>query len=83
MTGRRDGTGRTPAAAGEHRAWARELLERLRPAGRDVRGVVDRPTGRPAPRTRSRLPATGTDPSEVVPAHPAVGGLEQPALAGG
>ncbi|MFJ3981772.1 helix-turn-helix domain-containing protein [Streptomyces fungicidicus] len=41
MAGRRDGIRRTPAAAGERAEWARELLEHLRPAGRDVRGVVD------------------------------------------
>ncbi|GGW47746.1 helix-turn-helix domain-containing protein [Streptomyces griseoloalbus] len=41
MTGRNDGTRRTSTAAGEHRAWARELLEHLRPGGRDVRRVVD------------------------------------------
>lgn len=42
MAGRRDGIRRTPeAAAGEHPGWARELLAHLRPAGRDVRRVVD------------------------------------------
>ncbi|MFH9011838.1 helix-turn-helix domain-containing protein [Streptomyces sp. NPDC017943] len=38
MTGREDGTGR--AAIGAEGAWAAELLEHLRPAGRDVRRVV-------------------------------------------
>lgn len=41
MAGRSDGIRRTPETAGEHPAWARELLEHLRPAGRDVRRVVD------------------------------------------
>ncbi|OSP36998.1 PucR family transcriptional regulator, partial [Streptomyces sp. 13-12-16] len=41
MTGRRDGIRQAPRAAGEHPAWARELLEHLRPGGRDVRRVVD------------------------------------------
>ncbi|MFF1277523.1 helix-turn-helix domain-containing protein [Streptomyces marokkonensis] len=41
MAGRRDGIRRTPAAAGEPPTWAHELLEHLRPAGRDVRRVVD------------------------------------------
>ena len=41
MAGRSDGIRRTPDTAGEHPAWARELLEHLRPAGRDVRRVVD------------------------------------------
>ncbi|EFL37613.1 LOW QUALITY PROTEIN: DNA-binding protein, partial [Streptomyces griseoflavus Tu4000] len=41
MAGRRDGIRRTPPAAGERAEWARELLDHLRPAGRDVRGVVD------------------------------------------
>ncbi|WP_369194225.1 helix-turn-helix domain-containing protein [Streptomyces djakartensis] len=38
MTGRENGTGGT--AAGAEGAWAAELLEHLRPAGRDVRKVV-------------------------------------------
>ncbi|MFI2907322.1 helix-turn-helix domain-containing protein [Streptomyces sp. PDY-4] len=41
MAGRRDGIRRTPPAAGERAEWARELLDHLRPAGRDVRAVVD------------------------------------------
>ncbi len=41
MAGREDGIRHTPAAPGEHPAWARELLEHLRPAGRDVGRVVD------------------------------------------
>jgi DNA-binding CsgD family transcriptional regulator len=41
VTGRTDGIRRTPAAAGEQRSWARELLDHLRPGGRDVRRVLD------------------------------------------
>ncbi|TWF89588.1 PucR-like helix-turn-helix protein [Streptomyces capillispiralis] len=41
VTGRNDGKRRPPTAAGEHPAWARELLDHLRPGGRDVRRVVD------------------------------------------
>ncbi|MET7292920.1 helix-turn-helix domain-containing protein [Streptomyces griseoloalbus] len=41
MTGRNDGIRRTPTADGEQQAWAQELLEHLRPGGRDVRRVVD------------------------------------------
>ncbi|GGW97351.1 DNA-binding protein [Streptomyces malachitofuscus] len=40
MARREDGVRRTPAA-GEHPTWAQELLEHLRPAGRDVGRVVD------------------------------------------
>ncbi|SDD92591.1 helix-turn-helix domain-containing protein [Streptomyces prasinopilosus] len=40
MAAREDGIPR-PAAAGGRPGWARELLEHLRPAGRDVRRVVD------------------------------------------
>ncbi|WP_309062357.1 helix-turn-helix domain-containing protein [Streptomyces sp.] len=39
MTG--DGIRRAETAVGEPPTWARELLEHLRPAGRDVRRVVD------------------------------------------
>jgi hypothetical protein len=41
VTGGKDGSRRAGTAAGRHPAWARELLEHLRPAGRDVRRVVD------------------------------------------
>ncbi|MFJ5558565.1 helix-turn-helix domain-containing protein [Streptomyces sp. NPDC093250] len=40
MARREDGIRRTPAAR-EHPTWAQELLEHLRPAGRDVGRVVD------------------------------------------
>ncbi|EPJ34837.1 hypothetical protein STAFG_8120 [Streptomyces afghaniensis 772] len=41
MTGREDGNREQPTPAGPGPAWAEELLEHLRPAGRDVRRVVD------------------------------------------
>ncbi|MEV8596062.1 helix-turn-helix domain-containing protein [Streptomyces sp. NPDC052012] len=41
MAGRRDGVRDTQPAAGEAPTWARELLEHLRPAGRDVRRIAD------------------------------------------
>ncbi|AQS71240.1 helix-turn-helix domain-containing protein [Streptomyces pactum] len=40
MAGRQDGARRWEAGAGEHADWAAELLDHLRPAGRDVRRVV-------------------------------------------
>ncbi|MFB6554419.1 helix-turn-helix domain-containing protein [Streptomyces sp. NPDC056405] len=40
MAGREDGTRQWEAGAGEHADWAAELLDHLRPAGRDVRRVV-------------------------------------------
>ncbi len=40
VAARKDGIPQ-PAAAGEQSGWAQELLEHLRPAGRDVRRVVD------------------------------------------
>ncbi|MET9776540.1 helix-turn-helix domain-containing protein [Streptomyces sp. NPDC006367] len=40
MAGREDGAPRRDAGAGGHDDWARELLEHLRPAGRDVGRVV-------------------------------------------
>lgn len=41
MAGRDDGMRGTPGDAGAPAAWARELLDLLRPAGRDARRVVD------------------------------------------
>ncbi|CAM5627363.1 helix-turn-helix domain-containing protein [Streptomyces pilosus] len=41
MAGRGDGIRGTREAAGDTPGWARELLEHLRPAGRDARRVVD------------------------------------------
>ncbi|MFH8974770.1 helix-turn-helix domain-containing protein [Streptomyces sp. NPDC017890] len=40
MAGREDGTRQCTTGAGEHADWAAELLDHLRPAGRDVRRVV-------------------------------------------
>ncbi|MFE5398365.1 PucR family transcriptional regulator [Streptomyces sp. NPDC056568] len=40
MAGREDGTRQRDAGAGEQVEWAAELLDHLRPAGRDVRKVV-------------------------------------------
>ncbi|MFJ8546139.1 helix-turn-helix domain-containing protein [Streptomyces sp. NPDC093586] len=40
MAGRGDGTRQQDARAGGHAGWAEELLDHLRPAGRDVRRVV-------------------------------------------
>ncbi|MFJ8052698.1 helix-turn-helix domain-containing protein [Streptomyces luteogriseus] len=40
MTGREDGNRQRETQAGTDPAWAEELLEHLRPAGRDVRRVV-------------------------------------------
>jgi hypothetical protein len=40
VAGREDGTRRRTSAAGEHAGWAQELLEHLRPAGRDLNRVV-------------------------------------------
>ncbi|GAA2416738.1 helix-turn-helix domain-containing protein [Streptomyces coeruleofuscus] len=40
MTGREDGNRQRETQAGQGPAWAEELLEHLRPAGRDVRRVV-------------------------------------------
>ncbi|MEU9631911.1 helix-turn-helix domain-containing protein [Streptomyces luteogriseus] len=40
MTGREDGNRQRETRAGTDPAWAEELLEHLRPAGRDVRRVV-------------------------------------------
>ncbi|MFD9937591.1 helix-turn-helix domain-containing protein [Streptomyces massasporeus] len=41
MTGREDDNRQRETQAGTDAAWAEELLEHLRPAGRDVRRVVD------------------------------------------
>ncbi|GAB2746889.1 helix-turn-helix domain-containing protein [Streptomyces bullii] len=41
MAGGEDGTGRDGGTAGARPTWARELLDHLRPAGRDVGRVVD------------------------------------------
>ncbi|MFJ8186836.1 PucR family transcriptional regulator [Streptomyces sp. NPDC096105] len=41
MTGGQDAVRGTATGAAERPGWARELLEHLRPAGRDVRRVVD------------------------------------------
>ncbi|MET9394469.1 helix-turn-helix domain-containing protein [Streptomyces sp. NPDC006624] len=41
MAGREDGNRQQETPAGASPAWERELLEHLRPAGRDVRRVVD------------------------------------------
>ncbi|GAP47341.1 helix-turn-helix domain-containing protein [Streptomyces azureus] len=41
MAGREDGNRQRETRAGPGPAWAEELLEHLRPAGRDVRRVVD------------------------------------------
>lgn len=41
MTGGRDTAHGTATEAAGRPGWARELLEHLRPAGRDVRRVVD------------------------------------------
>ncbi|MET9686636.1 helix-turn-helix domain-containing protein [Streptomyces coeruleorubidus] len=41
MAGREDGNRQRETQAGPGPAWAEELLEHLRPAGRDVRRVVD------------------------------------------
>ncbi|MEV6124929.1 helix-turn-helix domain-containing protein [Streptomyces sp. NPDC052077] len=41
MAGRERGTGRNGPAVGGDAPWARELLEHLRPAGRDVRRVAE------------------------------------------
>ncbi|MFE7814020.1 helix-turn-helix domain-containing protein [Streptomyces sp. NPDC057433] len=41
MAARKDGIPEPVAVAGEQPGWAQELLEHLRPAGRDVRRVVD------------------------------------------
>ncbi|MFG3550671.1 helix-turn-helix domain-containing protein [Streptomyces sp. NPDC047725] len=40
MAGREDGTRQRDADTGGHAGWAQELLDHLRPAGRDVRRVV-------------------------------------------
>ncbi|MFJ7230950.1 helix-turn-helix domain-containing protein [Streptomyces tendae] len=40
MAGRADGGRQRATGAGEHAGWARELLEHLRPAGRDLNRVV-------------------------------------------
>ncbi|MGC9437023.1 helix-turn-helix domain-containing protein [Streptomyces sp. WG5] len=40
MAGREDGARQWMTGAGEHAGWAAELLDHLRPAGRDVRRVV-------------------------------------------
>ncbi|MFE2438584.1 helix-turn-helix domain-containing protein [Streptomyces sp. NPDC059409] len=40
MAGREDAERQRTPAAGEHAGWARELLEHLRPAGRDLNRVV-------------------------------------------
>ncbi|MER7779198.1 helix-turn-helix domain-containing protein [Streptomyces sp. NPDC096191] len=40
MTGRADGTGQRAAGAAEHAGWAEELLDHLRPAGRDPNRVM-------------------------------------------
>ncbi|MEU1871077.1 helix-turn-helix domain-containing protein [Streptomyces sp. NPDC019793] len=40
MAGREDGGRQRTSGAGEHAGWARELLEHLRPAGRDLNRVV-------------------------------------------
>ncbi|MGW0337315.1 helix-turn-helix domain-containing protein [Streptomyces sp. NPDC003011] len=40
MAGRQDGDGRTEVTSGAETGWAQELLDHLRPTGRDVRRVV-------------------------------------------
>lgn len=40
MAGRDDGTRQRAAGAGEHAGWAEELLDHLRPAGRDLNRVM-------------------------------------------
>ncbi|MET9354657.1 helix-turn-helix domain-containing protein [Streptomyces sp. NPDC006617] len=40
MAGREDGGRQRTSGAGEHAGWAQELLEHLRPAGRDLNRVV-------------------------------------------